>query len=393
MHVIKLLHKFLGKSCKNIDKRLIKILFESVETLTRSKRLSISGLGRYLHRPIKVKHAIKCMDRLFGNKRMYEVIPTFYQAMNKILLNGNKRPIIAIDWSGLTVCGKYHLLRAGVTVGGRTLTLYEEAFHISEYANHKTHRQFLFTLKEILPDCCCPIIVTDAGFRNNWFRIVRLYGWDFVGRVRHNTKYKDIKNNYWEPVKDLYNQAKNQAFFVGQFMLSKTTSLTCYFHLMKQKKKYRKRVNLIGKKIQSSVSLKHAKRGNEPWLIVTSLNPNLFSANKIMMIYKKRMQIEEAFRDLKNSRNGFSLRHCRSIGKGRLSIALLIGALGMFILWLLGMTAKLKKIHYSFQANTERKRNVLSNFIIGWQVLEKRIRFSSRDILDALQEIVLCANQ
>ena len=233
---------------------------------------------------------------------------------------------------------------------GRALTLYEQAFHVSEYASYKAHRQFLFTLKELLPPRCYPIIVTDAGFRNNWFRLTQLCQWDFVGRVRHNTQYKTLRSKKWNFIKDWYDQASYKAVFLGRFMLAKTTPLTCYFHLMKQRKKYRKRLNLVGKKIQCSVSLKHAKRENEPWLIVTSLNPHFFPARTIMTIYKKRMQIEEAFRDLKNSRNGFGLRHCRSSSQERLNVALLIAALGMFILWLLGVAARQKKDTLQFSS-------------------------------------------
>ena len=111
-----------------------------------------------------------------------------------------------------------------------------------------------------------------------------------------------------------------------------------------------------------------------------------------MTWYKKRMQIEEAFRDLKNTRNGFSLRHCRSYQVARLNIALLIAAIAMLILWLLGTAAKQRGLHYSFQANTERRRNVLSNFIIGWQVLiRENFCFSKHELLLALKEVVTCA--
>lgn len=88
-------------------------------------------------------------------------------------------------------------------------------------------------------------------------------------------------------------------------------------------------------------------------------------AKAIMLLYKKRMQIEEAFRDLKNTRNGFSLRHCRSYKLQRLNIALLIVALAMLLLWILRTVAKKCCLHHSFQANTEKKRNVLLNFTIG----------------------------
>lgn len=211
-------------------------------------------------------------------------------------------------------------------------------------------------MQKLLPSKCHPIIVSDAGFRNNWFRLVTSYGWDFVGRARHNTRYKI--NAEWQPIKELYAKACCRAKFLGEFLLAKSKPLNCYFYLMKEKKKYRVKRNLAGKKMQCSVSLKHAKRGNEPWLIVTSLDSKLFTAKNIMSIYKKRMQIEEAFRDLKNTR-------------------------------LLGIAAKQKNLHYSFQSNPERKRNVLSNFIIGWQVLERRIYLTNAEIINALSELFL----
>ena len=161
--------------------------------------------------------------------------------------------------------------------------------------------------------------------------------------------------------------------------------------MFKRKKLYREKRNLAGKKIKCSVSLKHAKGENEPWLIATSINLETISAEKVMTIYKKRMQIEESFRDLKNPRNGFSLRQCRSLGKLRLDIALLIGTLAMLVLWLIGMAAKRKDMQYGFQSNTIRSRNVLSVISIGWQVLERHITFSWVAINQALQEIVLCA--
>ena len=308
------------------------------------------------------------------------------------LLHKTLRPIIAVDWSGLTKCGEYHFLRAAVAVGGRTLTLYEQTFHISEYGKHKTHKDFMSGLRKVIPSDCKPIIVSDAGFRNNWFRLVTSCRWDFIGRIRHNTQCKPLIGGEWFPIKNLYIHASTNAKFIGEVLLAKTNPLCCYFHLIKQKKKYRIKRNLIGKKIQCSVSLKHAKRGNEPWLIATSLDAELFSAKQVMVIYKKRMQIEEAFRDLKNHRNGFNLRQCRSFSKERLNIALLIAALAMFLLWIIGIAAKQENLHYSFQSNTVRNRNVLSNYIIGWQVLERRIFIYSYQIDNALKEVISCTS-
>ena len=110
-----------------------------------------------------------------------------------------------------------------------------------------------------------------------------------------------------------------------------------------------------------------------------------------MDIYKKRMQIEESFRDLKNTRNGFGIRHCRSSGKERLDIALLIGGLAMFVLWIIGIAARQKNMQYEFQSNTVKNYDVLSIFSIGWQTVERGINFSWVAINQALREVALCA--
>lgn len=102
------------------------------------------------------------------------------------------------------------------------------------------------------------------------------------------------------------------------------------------------------------------------------------------------MQIEESFRDLKNTNNGLSLRHCRSYEKGRLNIALLIALLANFILWVAGISAKLKKLHHDFQANTIKSRPVLSNFTLGTQLFKRHgYKINLRDFAKALRQIKL----
>ena len=393
MHVGKLLHNWLENACFSVDKRTRRTLFSATETLTRCKALSIFGLGRHLPRSANVKHNIKCIDRLFGNKNLQAKKHVFYKGITEFLLKNNNRPLIIVDWSGLTRCGKYHFLRASIPTEGRALTLYECAYPLSEYMKQKTHREFLTTLHTFLPPKCKPIMVTDAGFRNTWFSLVLSFGWDFIGRARNLTQYHFEGKKSWKSLKNLYGKATPHATYAGEIVLAKKNPLGCHAYLMRQQKRYRIKKNLVGKKIQCSGSLKHAKRENEPWLIVSSLAPNKCSALKIMQCYKKRMQIEEAFRDLKNTRNGFSLRQCRSYQVGRLNIALLIAALAAFALWVIGTAARQKQMHYSFQANTEKRRNVLSTFTIGWQALQRGIRFTKKELLTALKAVILSANE
>ena len=385
-----LLHNLFDIASLKIDNRISKTLLDAVDALLKDRQLSIFGLGRALGRASKVKHNIKCIDRLFGNKTLHKKITVYYKKMTRILLSGKKRPVILIDWSGLSKCGAFHILRASTPVGGRALTLLDVAYPLSQYTKHSTHKEFLYMLKELLPENCKPIIVTDAGYRGPWFTLVRSLGWHFIGRVRNSTQYKNNDSNQWEPIKILYETATRTAKYLGKTLLAKSKPVSCYFYTIKKTKKNRVKKNLVGKKVRCSSSLKHAKRESEPWLIVTSLPPEEITASQLMKMYSKRMQIEEAFRDIKNTRNGFCLRNCRSYSKERLDVALLIGAIGMFLLWLIGIATKNKKVHHSFQANTIKTRNVLSNFTIGIQALMTKLTFYKTEFLQALRDIQGC---
>ena len=80
-----------------------------------------------------------------------------------------REPLIVVDWSDLTPNRRWQLLRAGMPIGGRCLTLYEEVHSLTHLGNPRVHRAFLQKLKALLPDGIKPILITDAGFRAPWF--------------------------------------------------------------------------------------------------------------------------------------------------------------------------------------------------------------------------------
>jgi hypothetical protein len=380
MHVLTILHNLFAVCRSSFDLRVLKTLFSTVEALTSCRKLSITGLARSLNRDCYIKHKIKAVDRLFGNIKLQDNIFDLYKVILNKIVSSNKNPIIIIDWSGLTPCGNYHFIRAAVPLGGRALPILEVPYHLKDYASQKTHKMFLTYLREMLPKNCKPIILTDAGFRNPWFKLVLSFGWDYIGRTASSIHCRPIQGNEWFPLKSLYEIAK--------YTLAKGNPLDTNLVIFKGKPKNRFKKNLVGKKVRCSSSLKHAKRESEPLLVATSLCINQFNSKQIIELYQTRMQIEEGFRDLKNERAGFSLRQNRSMSVGRLSVALVIGAIAMLVLWILGIAAKNRKIHYHYQANTIRHRNVLSLFMIGWQVLEEgRILFAQQEIKQALSQL------
>jgi len=299
--------------------------------------------------------------------------------MSKIVLGDKAKPLIIVDWSGLTRCGEFLLLRAATPVGGRAITLYEESHLEKDYDSPLTNTQFLLNLKTILPEGCSPIILTDAGFRNPWFEAVEYVGWDWVGRVRNRTQFRWSGFKTWIPIKELYKIATYKECYLGQVELAKANPRKCNFFLFKQRRRNRSHTNLRGHRVRNSVSLKHARREREPWLLASSLSYVKDLEKKIVKFYKTRMQIEECFRDTKNQRFGFSMSETRSKNKRRFNVLLLIGALASLAVWLIGKIAHNRELHFGFQTNTIRKRNVLSFFFLGCEVHKKRIVFKESD--------------
>lgn len=387
VHGMQLLHKLISKSCPTIHVNRLSCLMYATEGLLEGNKLTLVNIGRNIPGTARVKNKIKRCDRLLGNSHLLDEKILIYQALTKAIISPASRPIILIDWSGATPCGAFHMIRASIPINGRSLTIYEEVYPENKKDSPKSNKIFLKNLARILPLDCSPIIVTDAGFRNPWFKEILKMGWDYVGRVRNSTKAKEITKNTWDACKDLYKKATLKAQFLGEFWLAKTNQLLCRMFIIKEKKKYRKKKNLKGHRVRCSSSLKHAKRNKEPWLIATSLPA--YSAKKIIKIYKLRMCIEQGFRDIKNQRNGFSFEETRSMSSKRLSILLLIGALATFTVCIYGHTCVMLNMQYQFQTNSTKHRTVLSWFFLGVFVIKKKIKLKTTMIQEALDNISL----
>ncbi len=359
-------HNFIKKSRINLDQRIIRTFSLCAQAAIEHSCSSLVALGRGLNSHAKTKNNIKRVDRLLRNKVLQAQRPDLYKPLALQAVKENTKPIILVDWSGLTPCGEYHLLRAAVPFKHRSLTIYEEVYPEKLYGSQKAHQSFLKHLKDLLPATCKPTIVTDAGFRCPWLKCVSKYGWNFITRVRHNTLCQPPNKSEWITCKSLYKKAKTRAKHLGKFLLSKQKAMECELYLFKDKKKSRVKKNIKGKRVKCSSCEKHAKSGREPWLLATSLNSPQYTAQKIVAIYRLRMQIEQGFRDMKNTRNGLAFRHSRTRKADRLGVLLLIIAYALFYIMLLGCWGKEQAHHYDLQTNTITKRSVLSVTSIGF---------------------------
>jgi hypothetical protein len=383
MHIERFLHKTL--SCVMHKKRLITLSVFVIAAL-KGKKLSLTNLGRVADLDIQERSAIRRADRFIGNKHLHSERKAICQVFIQKSIGNKGNPKIIVDWSPIPN-SKYHVLRASLMLDGRALTLYDEVHPEKKLGNVKIQKGFLSNLKLLLPKQCRPIIVTDAGFHNGWFLDVFKLGWDYIGRVR-GIKVYQMKGKEWRSIKTLVSGGTKTPEFIGQAVLCFNNSLITNLYRVKNISKGRKALNLNKERKNDTQSKKHSKSAKEAWVLATSLAHHKYSsAKKIVNIFKKRMQIEEGFRDLKSSRYGFSFEEAFSRKIQRVEILLLIAMLAALIAWMVGYIGEGKELQYQFQANSIKKHRVLSLFYLGCQMLRRKIHFTLSELETAFSSI------
>ena len=390
MHATQLLNNYLRKYCQEVHKKRMAAIMALTLSLMTGKKLSVTGLGRAICTGTKTKHNIKRVDRLVGSAAVNQDRDVINKALAKLIIGRQRRPVIIVDWSDLSSDREFQLLRASIPVGGRALTLYEQCHRQRHAGKPRVHKQFLNHLHHILPRHCVPIIVTDAGFRTPWFRAVLAKGWDYIGRVGGHTMLSPQRQDDWIRIEEVFKTATRKGRYLGELDLVRQHPLTCHAYLIKKKKQGRIKKTVFGKRCAMKHSEKNAHRERTPWFLATSLDRSMANTKQVFGLYKTRMQIEEAFKDVKNSRSGFSLNEARCSATYRYENLLLIAQLATFSVWLIGMIAEMKQWCRDFQANTVRYEKVLSTFFLGLAVLNRgEDGFLKRDFTEAIKQLRL----
>jgi hypothetical protein len=255
-------------------------------------------------------------------------------------------------------------LVAAVSFEGRAIVIYSETHPRSRYQHPAVHRAFLKKLREVTPERCVPIIVTDAGFRVPWLKAVSQLRWDYVCRLRGRTQLREPGKLDWLKLIHLFQRMGKGARDFG----------TCELVRFLRAGRFKTRVVGFSKRRRSqnwnekwgyrakSDDEKYRRSAKEPWILATSMKS---SPKKIAAIYACRMRIEQTFRDTKSVNLGLSLKHARTKSAMRADILILLASLAHLLSIIAGLVAETCQLHRAYQANTLRTRRVFSLSKLG----------------------------
>lgn len=357
--------KYFQKSLNSVHKTRANCLFETSWALAKSSELTVTSLGKHKDGKAYVKHKIKSVDRLLSNPSLHTELHTIYKEFFRPLLTCLPVIYLIVDWSGC--CQKaFHMLRASIVHDGRSITIYNEIHPQEKVGNHVIHKKFLANLKKLVPYNTKVVVMTDAGFITPWFKAVTNIGWNYIGRLKVSVKYQLEEENRWRSIKELNRKATGAIKSVGRALIGKKSNTPVMGNIYTYKNKPKNRKD---KSMFPDVNKRYARASKRAWVIATSLKEEQYQGRFIISTYRKRMQIEQNFRDEKSPRFGLGWRMGRSNNGERIGVLCLISCIVLFFLKVLGMLAEQLGLHKRFQVNTESKKRVLSHINLGRQII------------------------
>lgn len=336
-------------------------LWRVVCSLIRGKQLWLTALGRSLPSGARPKHSIKAVDRLLGNPHLHEERFQVAAALAALVIPRGCRPLILVDT--MEIRERVVALSASVAFESRSVPIYSTVVSALN-PTRKQRIDFLSDLARILPAGCNPVVVTDGGFRSEWFDTVASHGWDYVGRIRGQTRF--LLDGKWVDRWHVHALATRTPKSLGIVPYPQSRPSPRRVVLSAKPRPRHRQVATRRGPARDNNHKHYRKNAYEPLVLATSLTT---TARRVVDIYKTRMQCEEHFRDVKSHRWGWSMRHCGTRRTERVGALLLIASVAAIVQHLIGLVAKRCELQRGHQANTVSNRTVLSTFFLGGLVI------------------------
>lgn len=389
MFANKLLYEAMESACPSIHQARLTAVLEVAQALEKSRNLTLSAMGRCLAGQTDIKHKVKKVDRLEGNKHLHQELGELYKGLSDFVFSylsyeGNI-PII-VDLCFVKDDGAIQMLSAEVAVKGRSLPVYRELFKEGELSGRAAI--FVNRVKACLPQGRPVIVILDAGFSESWFQGIEALGWYWLCRLRSGKAVKLAEQAPWLSIKAFIPQVEIKTQCYNKALLMKEHQRPCRIVTTRPAPKGRQVKLTRGKTTAKLASGAYQKAAKEPWILGTNL-PCTYKAAAIVKLYRKRMQIEESFRDIQSHQFGLSGRYIRTTCIHRWGVKMLLAAIVQITYWVIGIIGHSQGLQKLFQANTIKDRKIFSYFTLGQLILThdylKRIVYNEKKLADVIQ--------
>lgn len=365
-----LLHEHLQECCPDVHSTRLQALMDVASGLTRSRELSISSIGKYLAGDSKIKHRIKKVDRLISNKHLYTELADIYSGLSsyvfKYLEQDNYVPLV-VDLCYLKDTHDVQMLSAEVAIQGRTLPIYRDVFDINNLKGRAP--EFISNLIKCIPKNRDVLFIMDAGFGEDWFEAIEANNFYWLVRARGGKHIKLSVDDEWKDARELFERAPARAKCYNNAFITKRHSRPCRVIIKKANAKSLTKKPEKLPRNYNSANGNYQRLAVEPWILATNL-PESYDTTKIINAYKKRMQIEESFRDVKSHRFGLGGRYIQTRCAYKWGVSMLLAAIAQITLWVIGVIGHARGLQSEFSSNTQKNKKVFSYFFMGKLIVE-----------------------
>jgi hypothetical protein len=332
--------RLIGQHFGAFRKSQRKTLTALVLGLLAARRLGLAAIARGMTSATTVRHRIKRVWRFAGNERISHHAAT--QCLVGWLLSlTHQEVVVALDWTELSEGRR--MLAAKAALSGRAVPLAWTIMHKSQFSKKRKSRndaeeQMIVRLNDAF-GARHWMLVADRGFaRADLLR--KLHGWGIRYVIR-------AASNVWV-------EGCGCAGPLGTW--PRRAGLCRRYNNVLYHKSRRVKVNL---------AITHGEPAPEPWYLVTNVEGK---ARKIAGLYRRRMWIEESFRDAKSN---LGLRGLWLCTPERMERLLIVMAVAMLLCVLTALKWRSEHGREDPQLSTKRRGGALSVFRQGLEWLQQ----------------------
>ena len=385
MFIDEVLESHLSVTCPQIHSARLQAVMDVATGLLKSRNLSLTAMGRQLSSDTAIKHRIKKVDRLLSNQHLYNEVTSIYEGLSGYVvkyINQSKELPLIVDLCYMKDNHSVQMLSAEIALKGRSLPIYRDVFEENQLK--KRAPDFIEGLSRCIPEGREVIVIMDAGFGEDWFDAIADNGWYWLVRARGKKFIKLSEADDWVDARELYDLATPRTKQYHSAFITKKTPRACRVVIKSSSTKNtgRKRPKTLPRNYNAANG-NYKRIAAEPWVLATNL-PDKYTAIQVVNYYKKRMQIEQSFRDLKSHQFGLSARYIRTVTIYRWAIAMLLAAIVQVTLWIIGVIGHHQNMQTYFQANTIKDRKQFSYFYLGQLIVQHH---KVDDVMKACKDI------